>query len=157
MEKCVGKRGKMPKQLPKTQFFSFGPFWGARVYLQPMVCFPRYGTPTIRPSDPTRCSWCHRDIGKFVLLHFLIPTSNMQLEVFSNSNWGDIGVPGILWMSSFHNTKEIKIQKIGSKVMISRSVLLRFSWVSQYLNCFNFDFDPWIVVRLRIWQSSQWH
>ena len=36
-------------------------------------------------------------------------------------------------------------------------MLLCFSWFSQYLNCFNSNFIPWIVARLRIWLSSQWH
>ena len=33
-------------------------------------------------------------------------------------------------------------------------MLTRFSW---YLSCSNSDFDPWIVVRMRIWWSLQWH
>ena len=43
--------------------------------------------------------WCHRDIGKFVLLHFLVPTSDSHLEVFPNFDWGNLGVLRKLWMS----------------------------------------------------------
>ena len=45
-------------------------------------------------------------------------------------------------MSRFQKTKEIKISTVGSKVTTSGSVLMHFSWFSQYLNRFNFDFDP---------------
>ena len=45
-------------------------------------------------------------------------------------------------MSSFKKDKEIKIPTVGSKVMISGSVLMRFSRFSQYLYQINFDFDP---------------
>ena len=101
--------------------------------------------------------WCHCDISKFVLLHFLVLTSDTHLEVFSNSDWEDPSVLGNLWMSSFKKDKEIKIPTVGSKVMTLRSVLMCFSQFSQYLNWINFDFNPWIVVRIRIWLSLQWH
>ena len=45
-------------------------------------------------------------------------------------------------MSSFHKHKEIVNPMIGSKVMASGNVLMRFAWFSGYLNHFNFDFDP---------------
>ena len=45
-------------------------------------------------------------------------------------------------MSSFHKNKEIKITTVGSKVMISRRMLTRFSRFSQYLNRFNSNFQP---------------
>ena len=35
--------------------------------------------------------------------------------------------------------------------MTTGSVLTCFSWFSQYLNHFNSDFDPWIVVGIIIW------
>ena len=54
-------------------------------------------------------------------------------------------------MSSFQKTKEIKIIMVGSKVLTSESVLKCFSRFSQYLNRFNSDFDPWIVVGMIIW------
>jgi len=60
-------------------------------------------------------------------------------------------------MSSFQKAKEIKIPMVGSKVMTSGSVLMRFSWFFQYLNSFNSDFNPWIVAGMRIWLSLQWH
>ena len=88
---------------------------------------------------------------------FLVFTLDPHLAVFLDSNWGDLGVPGKLWMSSFQNTKEIKIPTFGSKFMILRSVLMHFWRFSQYLNHFNSDFNPWIVVGMRIWLSLQWH
>ena len=45
-------------------------------------------------------------------------------------------------MSSFQKAKEIKNPSVGSKVMTLGSVLMCFSQFSQYLNCFNCDFDP---------------
>ena len=45
-------------------------------------------------------------------------------------------------MSSFQNTKEIENSTVGSKVMASGSMLMRFLRFSGYLNCFKFDFDP---------------
>ena len=60
-------------------------------------------------------------------------------------------------MSSFHKAKEIKNPTVGSKVMTSGSALTHFSQFSQYLNHFNSDFDPWIVIGMIIWLYSQWH
>ena len=88
---------------------------------------------------------------------FLVFTLDPHLAVFLDSNWGDLGVPGKLWMSSFHKAKELKNPTIGSKVMTSGRVLISFSQFSQHLNCFNSNFDPWIVVGMRIWLYSQWH
>ena len=88
---------------------------------------------------------------------FLVLTLDIHLQVFSDSDWDDLSVPGKLWMSNFQKTKEIKIPTVGSKVMTLGSILMRFSQFSQFLNCFNFNFDPWIVVGMRIWLSSQWH
>ena len=34
------------------------------------------------------------------------------------------------------------------------SMSSQFSW---YLDCFNSDFEPWIVIQMGIEQSSQWH
>jgi len=101
--------------------------------------------------------WCHHEISKFVLLHFLVPNLDVHLEVFPDSDWGDLGILGNIWMSSFQKAKEIKIPTVESKVMTSGSVLMRFSRFAQYLNWFNFDFDPWIVVGIRILLSSQWN
>ena len=108
------------------------------------------GPPGGPDGQPGALAWCHCDIGKFVILHFLVPTLGAHLEVFLYSNWKP-------WMFSFQNTKEIKIPMVGSKVMTSRSMLMRFSRFSQYLNRFNSNFDSWIVVGMRIWLSSQWH
>ena len=88
---------------------------------------------------------------------FSFLTLDAYLEVFLHSDWGNLGVLGKLWMSSFKKTKEIKIPIVQSKIMTSGNMLTRFSRFSQYLNCFNSDFDPWIVVGMRIWLSSQWH
>ena len=88
---------------------------------------------------------------------FLVFTLDPHLAVFLDSNWGDLGVPGKLWMSSFHKAKELKNPTIWSKVMTSRRVLISFSQFSQHLNRFNSNFDPWIVVRMRIWLYSQWN
>ena len=74
-----------------------------------------------------------------------------HLKVFPDSDWGNLGIPGKIWMSSFQKTKEIKIIMVGSKVLTSESVLKCFSRFSQYLNRFNSDFDPWIVVGMIIW------
>ena len=41
--------------------------------------------------------------------------------------------------------------------MTSGSVLMRFSWFSQYLNRFNSNFDSWTIVGMRIWLYSQWN
>ena len=46
---------------------------------------------------------------------------------------------------------------VGSKVMTLESMLMCFSRFSQYLNCFNSDFDPWIVIWMRIWLYLQMH
>jgi len=54
-------------------------------------------------------------------------------------------------MSSFQNTKEIENRTVGSKVMTSGSMLTCFVQFSGYLNRFNSDFDPWIVVGKGIW------
>ena len=61
-------------------------------------------------------------------------------------DWVELGILGKLWMSSFQNTKEIGNSTVESKVMALGSMLTRFAWFSGYLNCFNSDFDPWIVV-----------
>ena len=60
-------------------------------------------------------------------------------------------------MSSFQNTKEIENITVGSNIMASRNELTRQTWFSRYLNRFNSDFDPWIVVGKGIWSSLQWH
>ena len=39
---------------------------------------------------------CHHDINKLVLLHFLVPTLDTHLEVFLDSDWGNLGVPKTL-------------------------------------------------------------
>ena len=88
---------------------------------------------------------------------FLVFTLDPHLAVFLDSDWGDLGVPGKLWMSSFHKAKELKNPTIGSKVMTSGRVLISFSQFSQHLNRLNSNFDPWIVVGMRIWLYSQWH
>jgi len=49
-------------------------------------------------------------------------------------------------MSSFQNTKEIENPTVGSNVMASGSVPTRFIQFSEYLNYFNFDFNPLIVI-----------
>ena len=85
------------------------------------------------------------------------PALNAYLKVFLDSNWIDLGVPRKLWMSSFQKTKEIKFPMVRSKVMTLGSVLMHFWRFSQYLNHFNSDFNPWIVVGMRIWLSLQWH
>ena len=85
---------------------------------------------------------------------FTILNSYAHLEVFLDMDWGNLGVPGKLWMSLFQKAKEIKIPIVGSKVMTSRSMLMHFSRFSQHLNGFNSN--PWIVVRMRIWLSLQW-
>ena len=84
---------------------------------------------------------------------FLVLTLDAHLEAFLDS----VFYYGPIWMSSFQKVKEIKNPTIGSKVMTSGSMLTRFSQLSQYLNRFNSDFDPWIVVRMRIWLSLQCH
>ena len=58
---------------------------------------------------------------------FLVFTLDPHLAVFLDSDWGDLGVPGKLWMSSFQKAKEIKIPMVGSKFMTSGNVLMRFS------------------------------
>ena len=88
---------------------------------------------------------------------FLVFNLDPHLAVFLDSDWGDLGVPGKLWMSSFHKAKELQNPTIGSKVMTSGRVLISFSQFSQHLNRLNSNFDPWIVVGMRIWLYSQWH
>ena len=46
-------------------------------------------------------------------LSFFGSTSDTYLKVFPDSNWADFGVSRKLWMSSFHNTKEIKNPMVG--------------------------------------------
>ena len=77
---------------------------------------------------------------------FLSLALDAYLKVFPNSDWVNLGVPRNIWMSSFHNTKEFDISIVGSKVMALGSELTHFAWFSRYLNRFNSDFDPWIVV-----------
>ena len=57
--------------------------------------------------------WCHRDISKFVLLNFLVSTSDAHLEVFSDSDWGDLGVPGCL---IFKTLKKLKFEQLDQKL-----------------------------------------
>ena len=40
--------------------------------------------------------------------------------------------------------------------MASGSELTHLACFSRYLNCFNSDFDPWVVVGKGIWCFSQW-
>jgi len=54
-------------------------------------------------------------------------------------------------MSSFQNTKANEILTVRSKVMALESKLMRFARFSRYLNHFNSDFNPWIVV----WKGIQ--
>ena len=54
-------------------------------------------------------------------------------------------------MFSFQNIKEIGNTMVGSIVM------MHFARFSGYLNYFNSDFNPWIIVGNRIQQSSQRH
>ena len=81
---------------------------------------------------------------------FSVLTLDAHLEVFPDSDWSDLDVTRKLSMSSFQKAKEIKIPMVGLKVMTWGSMLMRISRFSQYPNCFNFDFDPWIVVGMRI-------
>ena len=53
-------------------------------------------------------------------------------------------------MSSFYNTKEIKIPTVGSKVITLGNMLTHFSQFSQYFNSFSSDSEPCIVVEIRI-------
>jgi len=53
---------------------------------------------------------------------------------------------GKLWLSSFQKTIEPENPMVGSKVMALGSVLMHSTWFLRYPNCFNFDFDPWVVV-----------
>ena len=91
------------------------------------------------------------------LCTFSVLTLVAHLEVFPDLDWSDLGVPGKIWMSSFQKTKYIKIKMVGSKVMTLGSVLMCISQFSKYLNRFNSDFSPWIVIGMGIWLSSQWH
>ena len=90
------------------------------------------------------------DVSNFVLMHF--SSSN-----FGRTFWGLLGLvlrrywfPRKLWMSIFIKLKKLKIQRLGS-------MLMHFSQFSQYLNRFNFYFNTWIIVGMRIWLSSLWH
>ena len=90
------------------------------------------------------------DVSNFVLMHF--SSSN-----FGRTFWGLFGLvlrrywfPRKLWMSIFIKLKKLKIQRLGS-------MLMHFSQFSQYLNRFNFYFNTWIIVGMRIWLSSLWH
>ena len=90
------------------------------------------------------------DVSNFVLMHF--SSSN-----FGRTFWGLLGLvlrrywfPRKLWMSIFIKLKKLKIQRLVS-------MLMHFSQFSQYLNRFNFYFNTWIIVGMRIWLSSLWH
>ena len=96
-------------------------------------------------------------LGVFILKRWLF-SSNDHL-VAANLEWLDGGLPGLDWidldvsrkllMCSFWNTKELENPMIGSKVMALRSEMTHFARFSRYFNCFNFDFNLWIVVRKR--------
>ena len=73
-------------------------------------------------------------------------TSIAYSKVFLDTNWADLGVPGKVWMFSFQKIKEIEIPMVGLKVTASGSVLTCSTWFWRYLNHFNSDFDPRIVV-----------
>ena len=69
-------------------------------------------------------------------------------------NWVNLDTPGKLLTSCFWKGMELENLTVGSKVMtpwsFSESIdaLSQFSW---YLDRPNSDFDPWIVVGMRIW------
>ena len=85
------------------------------------------------------------DISNFGFFHFLVLTSAADLDAFPDSDWPDLGGTGKALMSSFQNTWPLENQTVGSKVMASRSKLMRQAWFSRFLNRFNSNFDPWAV------------
>ena len=134
------KTSPLQSKLPRAFYRPWHTFWG-RAHLAPV------GAPGQARLMSAISSLCT----------FSVLISDAHLEVFSDSDWSDLGVPRKLWMSSFHKTEEIKIPTFGSNVMTLGSVLMCFSQFSQSLNRFNSDFDPWIVIGIRILLSSQKH
>ena len=70
------------------------------------------------------------------ILAFFSSNSYAYLNAFLDLDWADFGVLGKIWMSSFQNTKETENPIVESKVMVSGSALMRFSWFYGYLNHF---------------------
>ena len=60
-------------------------------------------------------------------------------------------------MCSFWKAKELGNPMVGSKVMALGNELVHFAQFSRYLNRFDSDFNPWVVVGKGIQYSLQWH
>ena len=80
------------------------------------------------------------------LLSIFIMILIEHLKAFIDSDWANPSVFRNLWMSSFQNTWQNEIPMDGSKVMASRRKPTRLARFSRYLNRFNSNSDPWIVI-----------
>ena len=126
------KKGpKTPKTAPKTPIFRFSPNLGCQGLFIALGMLPEawrpfkghwVGSKAIQgPSGRARLMSAISSLCTFRVL-----TSEAHLEIFLDSDLGDLGVLGKLWMSSFQKDKEIKNPTVGSKVMTLGRVLTRF-------------------------------
>ena len=86
----------------------------------------------VQADDPTRCAESTR-----------LTSTILSFSHFSTL--AKLGVFGKLWFLVSRTLTKLKIW-VESKVIASRSVLTHFARFSRYLNNFNYDFDPWMVV-----------
>ena len=92
---------------------------------------------------------------------FYSPGTNFEAEGFKLPLIGLILIPlERSWLPISKKVWILKIQRLDQKLWLSKVngasiyVLSQFSW---YLSHPNSNFDPWIIVGMRIWLSSQWH
>ena len=76
----------------------------------------------------------------------LIADINNPILLLPDFNHVFEGLHRKVWMYSFQKSKGIENPTVKSNVMASRSELTRLARFSRYLNHFNFDFSPWIVI-----------
>ena len=112
---------KMHKQLPKTQFFGFGPIWGVRGYLQPLACFLRNGTPC--GAD----GWARR-LHKVRRANVIMTSTNSSCCTF----WFQLQMS--IQRSSWTPIEAILVCLESSRCLVFRKLnKLKFQWLDQKL------------------------